>query len=111
MKLIRFGNPGEEQPGVLLPSGRMIDATEFAFEYDEDFFAEDGLDRLTAWVESMGTPRRRSYWTRLRIAGRPTEQDHLRRLELPEACGGNRRGHPDRAGALHEGEFGAVRPV
>jgi 2,4-diketo-3-deoxy-L-fuconate hydrolase len=51
MKLIRFGEPGKEQPGVLL-DGRRHDAAAFGEDYTEDFFATDGISRLREWVES-----------------------------------------------------------
>lgn len=51
MRLIRFGEAGREEPGVLLPDGRRIDASgEFA-DYDESFFAADGLESLAEWVK------------------------------------------------------------
>ena len=50
MKLIRFGQPGHEQPGLLLPDGRRIDASAFGSDYDEAFFGGDGLARLGAWA-------------------------------------------------------------
>lgn len=50
MKLIRFGAPGQERPGVLLEDGRMIDAGAVADDYNEAFFAGDGLDLLDAWL-------------------------------------------------------------
>src|SRR2546425_59387 len=61
MKLIRFGAPARERPGVILPDGRRIDASGFAGEsadYDEAFFASDGLERLARWVvqEGRGAP-------------------------------------------------------
>src|SRR5436309_3588529 len=61
MKLIRFGAPARERPGVILPDGRRIDASGFAGEsadYDEAFFASDGLERLAQWVvqEGRGAP-------------------------------------------------------
>ena len=43
MKLIRFGNPGEEKPGLQLADGRNIDASGFGADYDEAFFGGDGL--------------------------------------------------------------------
>jgi 2-keto-4-pentenoate hydratase/2-oxohepta-3-ene-1,7-dioic acid hydratase in catechol pathway len=50
MRLIRFGELGREEPGVLLPDGRRIDASgEFA-DYDEGFFAMGGLESLAEWV-------------------------------------------------------------
>jgi 2,4-diketo-3-deoxy-L-fuconate hydrolase len=54
MKLIRFGEPGAEKPGVILPDGRKIDASGFGSDYDEAFFASGGLERLRAWVELQG---------------------------------------------------------
>src|SRR2546425_9102436 len=61
MKLIRFGAPARERPGVILPDGRRIDASGFAGEsadYDEAFFESDGLERLAQWVvqEGRGAP-------------------------------------------------------
>jgi 2,4-didehydro-3-deoxy-L-rhamnonate hydrolase len=50
MKLIRFGAPGREKPGVLLSDGTRLDASGFGADYDEAFFGGDGLDRLRAWV-------------------------------------------------------------
>jgi 2,4-diketo-3-deoxy-L-fuconate hydrolase len=50
MKLIRFGNPDQEKPGLQLPDGRRIDASAFGSDYDESFFATDGLDRLKNWA-------------------------------------------------------------
>ena len=50
MKLIRFGQPGQEHPGLLLPDGRRIDASAFGSDYDEAFFGGDGLARLSAWA-------------------------------------------------------------
>lgn len=50
MKLIRFGQPGQEKPGLQLPDGRWIDASAFGQDYTEDFFAQDGLAKLAAWA-------------------------------------------------------------
>src|SRR3989442_8311389 len=57
MKLIRFGAPARERPGLILPDGRRIDASGFAGEsadYDEAFFGWDGLERLARWVVQAG---------------------------------------------------------
>jgi len=53
MKLIRFGPPGREKPGLLLPDDRRVDVTAFGEDYDERFFASDGLDRLARWVATQ----------------------------------------------------------
>lgn len=50
MKLIRFGLPEQEKPGLILPDGRRIDASAFGSDYDERFFGGDGLPRLAAWA-------------------------------------------------------------
>ena len=50
MKLFRFGQPGDEQPGLILEDGRKIDATGFGEDYEEAFFAGDGLLRLEKWA-------------------------------------------------------------
>jgi 2-keto-4-pentenoate hydratase/2-oxohepta-3-ene-1,7-dioic acid hydratase in catechol pathway len=54
MKLIRFGKPGSEKPGVLLNDGRRVDASGFGRDYDEAFFGGDGLTALVAWIQKHG---------------------------------------------------------
>ncbi|GJM34954.1 MAG: 2-hydroxyhepta-2,4-diene-1,7-dioate isomerase [Saprospiraceae bacterium] len=51
MKLIRFGESGQEKPGLELADGSRIDVSAFGEDYDEKFFATDGLQRLENWVE------------------------------------------------------------
>lgn len=50
MKLIRFGAPGQEKPGLILPDGKKIDANAFGEDYTEQFFATNGLERLQVWA-------------------------------------------------------------
>ena len=52
MKLIRFGEPGKEKPGLQLSDGSRIDASGFGGDYDEAFFASGGLARLASWLKS-----------------------------------------------------------
>ncbi|WP_010587528.1 fumarylacetoacetate hydrolase family protein [Schlesneria paludicola] len=66
MKLIRFGTPGQEQPGLILADGRCIDASAFGSDYDEAFFGGDGLARLGAWAAAHATTA-------------PTVDSHVRR--------------------------------
>src|SRR2546421_6892679 len=54
MKLIRFGEPGRERPGLLLPDGRRIDASGCGSEYDETFLASEGLERLARCLADAG---------------------------------------------------------
>lgn len=51
MKLIRFGDPGREKPGLQLEDGTRIDASGFGSDWDEAFFGGDGLGRLARWLE------------------------------------------------------------
>jgi 2-keto-4-pentenoate hydratase/2-oxohepta-3-ene-1,7-dioic acid hydratase in catechol pathway len=51
MKLIRFGPPGHERSGLLLGDGTRIDATGFGESWGETFFENDGLRRLSAWLD------------------------------------------------------------
>ena len=59
MKLIRFGAPGQERPGLQLENGVRVDASAFGEDYDERFFAGGGLDRLRDWArrEAARAPR------------------------------------------------------
>ena len=50
MRLIRFGERDREQPGVLLPDGRRVDVSAFGEDWNETFFAGDGLTRLEQWL-------------------------------------------------------------
>ncbi len=51
MKLIRFGEVEAEQPGVQLSDGTRINVAAFGEDYNEKFFATNGLERLEKWVE------------------------------------------------------------
>jgi len=50
MKLIRFGEPGKERPGLILPDGHRVDVSGFGGDYDEAFFGSNGLERLARWL-------------------------------------------------------------
>jgi 2-keto-4-pentenoate hydratase/2-oxohepta-3-ene-1,7-dioic acid hydratase in catechol pathway len=52
MKLIRFGEPGAEKPGVLLEHGTRIDVSGFGRDYDEEFFGGGELASLVQWLEA-----------------------------------------------------------
>lgn len=55
MKLIRFGEPGKEKPGLVLDSGKLVDASGHTTDYNEAFFAEGGLNRLKVWAQGEGS--------------------------------------------------------
>ncbi|AXE21151.1 ureidoglycolate lyase [Runella rosea] len=50
MKLFRFGTFEQEKPGVILPNGRKIDVSAFGQDYNEAFFASNGINRLAEWL-------------------------------------------------------------
>lgn len=53
MKLIRFGLPGAEKPGVVTSEG-MFDVSSFGEDFGEKFFETDGLARLEQWWNANG---------------------------------------------------------
>jgi 2-keto-4-pentenoate hydratase/2-oxohepta-3-ene-1,7-dioic acid hydratase in catechol pathway len=51
MKLIRFGDPQKEKPGIILEN-RRYDVSAFGEDYDENFFGTDGTGRLGKWLNN-----------------------------------------------------------
>jgi 2,4-didehydro-3-deoxy-L-rhamnonate hydrolase len=56
MKLIRFGAFENEKPGVLTAEGKRLDVSAFGEDYNEKFFATDGVARLADWLKSSDCP-------------------------------------------------------
>ncbi|MCF3107498.1 fumarylacetoacetate hydrolase family protein [Niabella sp. CC-SYL272] len=54
MKLIRYGQPGKEKPGVLIDDVR-YDTSAFGEDYNEAFFANNGLERLKQFVTEQAS--------------------------------------------------------
>ena len=52
MKLIRFGNEGSVKPGLQLEDNSRIDVSGFGEDYNENFFATEGITRLNKWLEA-----------------------------------------------------------
>ncbi len=52
MRLIRFGEKGNEKPGVQLEDGTRLDVSGFGQDYNEDFFGGDGIERLRTWLNT-----------------------------------------------------------
>ncbi|SKB71324.1 2-keto-4-pentenoate hydratase/2-oxohepta-3-ene-1,7-dioic acid hydratase (catechol pathway) [Salegentibacter holothuriorum] len=50
MKLIRFGAPGKEKPGIELDNGKRIDVSAFGVDYTESFFEDNGIVKLEEWL-------------------------------------------------------------
>ena len=55
MKLIRFGKEGNEKPGVHV-DGKNYDVSAFVSDYNETFFSENGLDKLSEIVSKNELP-------------------------------------------------------
>lgn len=55
MKLIRFGDIDNEKPGIFA-GGKRYDASSVAHEYDEAFFARDGMAQLRAALDTHRLP-------------------------------------------------------
>ena len=51
MKLIRYGQPGQEKPGVII-NDRNYDVSAFGEDYNEAFFATDGIQRLADFLQA-----------------------------------------------------------
>jgi 2-keto-4-pentenoate hydratase/2-oxohepta-3-ene-1,7-dioic acid hydratase in catechol pathway len=52
MKLIRFGTINAEKPGVQLTNGIKLDVSAFNSDYNEEFFGNNGIEKLKKWLES-----------------------------------------------------------
>lgn len=55
MKLIRFGDPGKELPGIIIGE-KWYDVSLFIKDYDEDFFSNNGIQQLKKIVSENKLP-------------------------------------------------------
>lgn len=55
MKLIRFGKAGQEKPGVIINED-YFDVSALVTDYNEEFFAGDGIDQLKEAIKSASLP-------------------------------------------------------
>lgn len=51
MKIFRFGENGKEKTGIIMPDGLKVDVSAFGEDYSEDFFENNGLNRLKSWLK------------------------------------------------------------
>ncbi len=51
MKLIRFGKPGKEKPGIIDQNGNWLDASTVTNDFTPAFFADGGLNKLQTWLK------------------------------------------------------------
>ena len=96
MKLIRFGEPGNERPGLIMEDASRLDVSAFIPDYDEAFFTNDGVSRLNRWLrENAASAPRIAQSVRLGSPiSRPSKivciglnfRDHAResKMEIPE---------------------------
>src|SRR5260370_7705188 len=91
MKLIRFGEMGREKPGVLLEDGRRLDVSGFGSDYDEEFFANDGLTKLRNWLARQGA-------SALHVRGSVRLGPAIRRPRKIVCIGLNFRDHAEESG-------------
>lgn len=52
MKLIRFGQPGLEKPGIQLKNNSRLDVSDFGEDFNENFFGTGGIERLSVWLDT-----------------------------------------------------------
>jgi 2-keto-4-pentenoate hydratase/2-oxohepta-3-ene-1,7-dioic acid hydratase in catechol pathway len=55
MKLIRFGEPGREKPGLFVNGENYINVTEFCGDFNEEFFEGNGLGKFQKWYDTNKT--------------------------------------------------------
>jgi 2,4-diketo-3-deoxy-L-fuconate hydrolase len=52
MKLIRHGIIGQEKPGIIIENNIQLDVSAFGEDYNESFFENDGINRISQWLKS-----------------------------------------------------------
>ena len=55
MNLIRFGEPGKEKPGII-KEDKWYDTSSFIKNYDEEFFINDGINKLKNIIDKNELP-------------------------------------------------------
>ena len=108
MKLLRYGRPGKERPGVLDADGKIRDLSEHVGDIAGAVLAPAALKKL-AKIDPKTLPAgaRQSAPRPLR---RRHGKIHLHRPQLFRPRGGDRRHGSAGADHLHEGDLGNRRP-
>ena len=52
MKLIRFGEKGNEKPALYLDDNTLVDVSAEIEDYNEEFFRNDGIEKLKSWYSA-----------------------------------------------------------
>ena len=110
MKLVRFGDPAQERPGVLLDDGTRVDASGVRRRLRRSVLRRRRPARARGVAGRDGASAPRVDPTVApRPADRAAEQDRLHRPELPRSRRRKRHGPAGRAGDLLQGDDGARR--
>ena len=111
MKLTRFYDQGKCRQGVVIDDATVLDATEFGEDWNEEFFAADGLHRLAGWVESSGSNARRLSFANLELAPSIARPSKIICIGLNYADHAKEDGRrtPYGAGHIHEVDHSMVR--
>jgi hypothetical protein len=108
MKLVRFGNRGQERPGIVTADGRIKDVSAHVRDYDHAFFSSGGLEALRAIAASPESLPDAP--ARVRI-GAPPAECLCDRPQLFRPCQGDGRSGSRRADPLHEVDRSRLRPA
>lgn len=73
MKLVRLGEPKKEFPGILLQDSERLDVSAYTGDYDEAFFAIDGLRGLEKWLEKNVSSLPRPFFGSPRTTRQPAQ--------------------------------------
>lgn len=108
MKLLRYGPPGHEKPGLLDRDGKIRDLAGVIGDIDGETLAPASLDRLRHTDPASlplvaGAPR-------LGPVRRPGAKIYRHRPQLPPARGGDGGGDPKGADHFYEGDVVDLRP-
>ena len=86
MKILRFGEPGKEKPGVLI-NNEIIDVSAFGEDFGEKFFETNGLERLNKWLrDNANCPTKGQLRSSIRCTIHQAFQNYLCWIKLHQAC-------------------------
>jgi 2,4-didehydro-3-deoxy-L-rhamnonate hydrolase len=68
VKLTRYVAEGRVHPAVLVDDAQLVDASDFGQDWNEEFFANDGIRRLADWIMAAGKSAPRLKLAEVRLA-------------------------------------------
>ena len=102
MQLMRLGATGAERPVVRVDESAYVDVSDAVSDFDEAFFAGDGIERLRALVDERAGSARPFGRGTDRRPDRAAAPDPVHRPELQRPRRGDRAGRPGRADPVHQ---------